>query len=158
VSSANRPKETRVPNAREDDVSTFIDALIFNWLIGGTDAHAKNYSLLIGGGGMVRLAPLYDLASILAYPDFDPQKAKLAMKIGDQYRLRDIGLSDWKKLAANVRVDSDMIVERILAMARALPDRLSDEVKHMRDRGLSHEIVSRLAKVLPDRAARVAGE
>ena len=80
--AANSPKFSF---AAEHDVSKFIDALIFNWLIGGTDAHAKNYSLLIGGGGMVRLAPLYDIASILAYPDIDPRKAKLAMKIGDRY-------------------------------------------------------------------------
>ena len=71
----------------DQDVATFLDALILNWLIGGTDAHAKNYSILIGAGGLVRLAPLYDIASILAYPDVDPRKAKLAMKIGDTYRL-----------------------------------------------------------------------
>jgi serine/threonine-protein kinase HipA len=148
----------KFPFAADDDVWTFIDALIFNWLIGGTDAHAKNYSLLIGGGGMVRLAPLYDIASILAYPDIDPHKAKLAMKIGDEYRLRDIRLSDWRKLAASVRVDGDMIVERVRAMARALPDRLSDEVKLMRASGLSHRIIDRLAGELPKRAAGVAGE
>jgi serine/threonine-protein kinase HipA len=50
---------------REEDVASFRDALVFNWLIAGTDAHAKNYSLLIGAGGRVRLAPLYDVASIL---------------------------------------------------------------------------------------------
>jgi serine/threonine-protein kinase HipA len=43
---------------READVNTFIDAIGFNWLIAGTDAHAKNYSLLLGGGPHVRLAPL----------------------------------------------------------------------------------------------------
>ena len=32
---------------REEDVATFIAALGFNWLIAGTDAHAKNYSLLL---------------------------------------------------------------------------------------------------------------
>ena len=31
----------------------------------GTDAHAKNYSLLISAGGEARLAPLYDLSSQL---------------------------------------------------------------------------------------------
>jgi len=51
----------------EEDVNRFVDALAFNWLIGGTDAHAKNYSILIGSGGVVRLAPLYDVASILPY-------------------------------------------------------------------------------------------
>jgi serine/threonine-protein kinase HipA len=74
----------------EEDVAAFVDALAFNWLIGGTDAHAKNYSLLHGGGGRVRLAPLYDLASVLPYPGMDPRRAAMAMRIGGKYRLHDI--------------------------------------------------------------------
>src|SRR5216683_2884559 len=42
----------------QEDVQRFVDALAFNWLIAGTDAHAKNYSLLIGAEGRARLAPL----------------------------------------------------------------------------------------------------
>jgi serine/threonine-protein kinase HipA len=66
----------------DEDVQSFLDAIAFNWLIAGTDAHAKNYSLLLGQNGVVRLAPLYDLASILPYPAVDMSKVKLAMKIG----------------------------------------------------------------------------
>lgn len=73
--------------AYDEDAATFLDAPSLNWLIGGTDAHAKNYSILIGGEGLVRLAPLCDLASIFAYANIDPDKAKLAMKIGGEYRL-----------------------------------------------------------------------
>ncbi|WP_225160046.1 HipA domain-containing protein [Bradyrhizobium sp. BRP56] len=58
---------------------------------GGTDAHAKNYSLLLANGPTVRLAPLYDIASILTYDDVDLQKMKLAMKIGGEYKLGQIG-------------------------------------------------------------------
>lgn len=54
-------------NPRED-VQTFVDAIALNWLIAGTDAHAKNYSLLLGAAGKNRLAPLYDLASLLTKP------------------------------------------------------------------------------------------
>ena len=68
---------------RESDVDTFVDALGFNWLIAGTDAHAKNYSLLLAEGPNVRLAPLYDIASMLPYKGIDVKKIKLAMKIGD---------------------------------------------------------------------------
>lgn len=140
----------------EDDVSAFLGALILNWLIGGTDAHAKNYSLIIGGGGLVRLAPLYDIASVFAYRDVDPRRAKLAMKIGDEYRLDSIGLPQWRKFAAMVRYDLDALVQRIRAMAAELPDRLSDEVNRMRRSGLSHDIIDRLATSLPDRARRAA--
>ena len=134
------------------DIATFLDALILNWLIGGTDAHGKNYSILIGAGGLVRLAPLYDIASILAYSDIDPQKAKLAMKIGDEYRLRDIGISEWRKLAADVRVDGDALVGRARAMAAQLPDCLADEVrKTARCRAFARRDRT-LADVLPSRA------
>ncbi len=142
--------------AYDEDVSTFLDALILNWLIGGTDAHAKNYSILIGGGELVRLAPFYDIASILAYPAIDPQQVKLAMKIGDQYRLRDIGISQWRKLAADVRTDADALVDRARAMATELPDRLADEIRKLRETGLSHRVIDTLAEVLTNRAARIA--
>ncbi len=45
------------------DVDRFLRANIFNWLIGGTDGHAKNYSLLIGPGDEIRLAPLHSPCS-----------------------------------------------------------------------------------------------
>ncbi|MEQ1932042.1 MAG: HipA domain-containing protein, partial [Parvularculaceae bacterium] len=139
------------------DMNTFLGALIFNWLIGGTDAHAKNYSLLIGAGGSVRLAPLYDLASILAYPQIDPRKAKLAMKVGDEYRLSNIGAAEWRKLAAEVRTDGDALVLRARAMASELPDRLNDEAGKLRKAGLKHRIVGNLTSTLTERARRLAG-
>ncbi|HVB79013.1 MAG TPA: type II toxin-antitoxin system HipA family toxin [Candidatus Binataceae bacterium] len=156
ASGAQRPKGRSTPTAHDEDASTFLDALILNWLIGGTDAHAKNYSILIGGGGLVRLAPLYDIASIYGYPDIDPQKVKLAMRVGDQYRIRDIGLSQWRKLAADVRVDEDALIGRVHAMAAELPDRLADEVRNLRDAGLSHAVIATLANILPKRATRIA--
>jgi serine/threonine-protein kinase HipA len=39
-------------------VRRFAHALIWNWLIAGTDAHAKNYSLNEGGPGVERIAAL----------------------------------------------------------------------------------------------------
>lgn len=156
VASGRPSKDARGLSAGDEDISTFLDALIFNWLIGGTDAHAKNYSILIGGGRLVRLAPLYDPASILAYADVDPEKAKLAMKIGDEYRLNRVGAREWRKLAAATRVDAEALVERARAMARELPDLLADEVKAVSKTGLSHRIIDRLAKIIPARAAKLA--
>jgi serine/threonine-protein kinase HipA len=156
ASGARRSKSRGAAMAYDEDVSTFLDALILNWLIGGTDAHAKNYSILIGGGGLVRLAPLYDIASIFGYPDVDPEGANLAMKIGDRYRVRDIGFSQWRKLAADVRVDADALIGRVHSMATELPDRLADEVSELRDAGISHAVIGRLANALSKRALRVA--
>ena len=140
--------------ASAEDVQTFLDALALNWLIGGTDAHAKNYSILIGAAGRIRLAPLYDVASILPYGDFDPMRVKLAMKIGGKYRLRDISPRNWEKVADELGLDQRAISERIRAMADALPAAADGVQRDMRDAGMAHEIVDRLADMLKDRAAK----
>lgn len=45
----------------------FTQILFFNAIIGAPDAHAKNYSLLLGNDGAAMMARMYDVASGLAY-------------------------------------------------------------------------------------------
>lgn len=142
-------------DAIREDTQTFVGALVYNWLIGGTDAHAKNYSVLIGGNGLVRLAPLYDVASIFAYPQIDPLKAKLAMKIGKTYRLRDVTRDDWRAFAARTGFAVDAVVHRARTMAADLPDALSSEIATARTDGLDHPVLDRLSAALTDRARRL---
>ena len=135
-----------------DDVWTFIRALALNWLIGGTDAHAKNYSVLIGAGGRARLAPLYDIASTLPY-DFDFRKLRLTMKIGGKYLLDDISLRDWNKLASSVRLDEEQIRTTCLDLAERLPDALAEIIKTAQADGLDNAVLQRLSGALAARAA-----
>ena len=144
------------PEDSARDVLRLVDAQIFNWLIGGTDAHGKNYSILIGAGGRIRLAPLYDIASILAYAEHDPRKVNLAMKIGDEYRLSRITGSEWLKFAAANKLEQDLILERIRSLGKALPDTLSDAIRNMRLKKLDHPILEVLEKVLPERSKAVS--
>jgi serine/threonine-protein kinase HipA len=139
-------------SAREEDVNSFVGAVGFNWLIAGTDAHAKNYSVLIADGSRVRLAPLYDVASILPYDEIDLRKAKLAMKIGDEYLLTYIGLREWQKLARQTRVNADELIIRLREMASQLPDEINSVRKQAHTDGLARAIVDRLAARLVDRA------
>ena len=138
---------------REEDVSTFVDALIFNWLVAGTDAHAKNYSLLIGARGRVRLAPLYDLASALPYEYMDFQKLRLAMKIGRSYRLRDVGGRAWRRFAGDVRLDPDGLLHRIASLADRLPDDVTAVREEIASQGLKHRVIERLCDRVTERAA-----
>ena len=137
---------------RAADVDTFIDALGFNWLIAGTDAHAKNYSLLLAGGPLVRLAPLYDIASILPYDDVDIQKIKLAMKIGGEYKLSLISLRDWHKFARETRLDPDKVIAGLNSMAEQLPDIVTAVRAQAQKDGLDNAIIGRLAQHLIARA------
>ena len=137
---------------RVTDADTFVDALGFNWLVAGTDAHAKNYSLLLAEGPNVRLAPLYDVASILPYQEVDLQKIKLAMKIGDEYKLSQIGLRQWQKFARATRLDADKMRAGLTQMAEQLPDFVTEVQAHAQKDGLDNAIIGRLATQLIARA------
>jgi serine/threonine-protein kinase HipA len=138
-------------SARDEDVRTFVHAVGFNWLVAGTDAHAKNYSLLISGEPRVRLAPLYDVASILPYEEFDIQKIRAAMKVGGEYRLRDIGLRQWQKLAREIHFDEDELIAALRIMAKQLPDQVSTTSARAHEEGLDKPIIDRLAAALTER-------
>jgi serine/threonine-protein kinase HipA len=139
-------------SAGDEDVQTFLDAIAFNWLIAGTDGHAKNYALLLGGEGAVRLAPFYDVASVLPYRNVNLAKAKLAMKLGGEYRLRNIGLREWRRLAEDVRTDAGALIARVQAMAAELPDLIATVQKEIAAAGLNHPILRKLAQRLTTRA------
>jgi HipA-like protein len=59
-------------------------------LIGVPDAHAKNYSLHLSPNDMVELAPMYDVASALAYDGME-RTGRLAMAIGGENRFGRVG-------------------------------------------------------------------
>lgn len=140
-----------VSTDREVDVQIFVAAMGFNWLIAGADAHAKNYSLLLAAG-RVRLAPLYDVASILPYDQFDIRKVKLAMKVGGEYKLSQIGLQDWRKFARGLRIDADALIASMATMAEQIPDEVRAARDKAREEGLKEAVLDRLAKTLTERA------
>jgi serine/threonine-protein kinase HipA len=123
------------------DVGTFLDALALNWAISGTDAHAKNFSVLIGPGE-VRLAPLYDIVSALPYPKWiHPRKAKLAMRVGREYQIAKISRLHWEDFAQRADLDAGPVVERVSALISAIPDAAARAVARVRAEGIEHTIV-----------------
>jgi len=136
----------RVGSDPDTDVYRFIDANAFNWLIGGTDAHAKNYSLLIGAGDEIRLSPLYDLSSQLPYPELIDQR--VAMKIGDTYDIPLIGFGEWQALASACAVELELLMNRLRQLADALPDAVSAARNQALADGLNHEVITTLADLL----------
>jgi len=75
-------------NERMSTARAFYRAVVFNVVAGCTDAHAKNYSLLLRGNS-VALAPLYDLVSYAAYWD-GASPVYVSMSIDDEYSLQRI--------------------------------------------------------------------
>lgn len=107
------------------DITALLDGLAANWVLGATDAHAKNFSVLLSGRE-ARLAPLYDLASALPYEDMYLPKLKMAMKIGGEYRLAYIRGRHWRRLAEAVGLDSNETIRRIERLCDEIPAHLAD--------------------------------
>ena len=77
--------------------------LLFNHLIGNSDAHAKNLSFLVDAQGM-RIAPLYDLVcgSVYGYND-------MAQSVGGETNFAVIEQSDWTQLATDCGITSNLV-------------------------------------------------
>lgn len=131
------------PTVAGREVSRFVDALIFNWIIGGTDAHAKNYGLL-HSGAQTRLAPLYDVSSFLPYDDSKGHKIKLAMKIGGEYKLKRIGRTQWGRLAQDLQLEEQYVLDRCEELATAAPDAFSRAAAEYGDKGRSSSMPDQL--------------
>lgn len=83
-----------VSSAPGPDVLALFDAVVFNFLIGNSDAHGKNFSLLRSESGQICLAPLYDLVCTQVYPGLS---SELAMKIGKERKPPRIKTRDWQR-------------------------------------------------------------
>jgi serine/threonine-protein kinase HipA len=114
---------------QENSISPAADRLnllrwiIFNFLIGNADAHAKNLAIIFTSHGP-RLAPFYDLICTQVYPDLTQ---RLAMKIGGENRPTWIQQKHWEKLADSIGVKSSLVLNtsntmqsEILPAAKAL--------------------------------------
>jgi len=139
--------------AADQAVRSFADALIWNWLIGGTDAHAKNYSLLLSGNE-VRLAPLYDISSALPYGDHE-KKLRMAMKIGGDYQLNP-HRNRWPDAARDLGLPAAELVARARELAAAVADAFADAAKAPDVLAQQSELPVRLAGLVAERSSRCA--
>lgn len=146
-------RRTMAPRSADEDTRRFIDALAFNWFIAGTDAHAKNYSLLLGSGD-VRLAPLYDVASALPYGQRRHEgRLKMAMKLGGSYEVHP-RRSPWRRVARDLGVDGDELLDHVREMGAQLPDAFADAATSEDVRSLDRELPARLLDVVAERTRR----
>lgn len=140
------------PRGSSDSVSAFFDALVFNWLIAGTDAHAKNYSVLLSGR-QVRLAPLYDVASALPYETIDLRDEKMAMSVDGEYRFDWIAVRHWARLAQKLRLPADAALARMADLARRVPDCFAQAAADDAVAALESPLPALLTAAVADRAS-----
>lgn len=131
----------------------FLDAVIFNVLICNTDAHAKNYSILIGQGGTAKLAPLYDLMCASVYPNVDQS---LAQSIAGKTNASQLHGADWKKLASSVNLSPAKTIRRVQSLAESVienADIVAKEISESPTGG--HDLLNRVSFEVKKRSQRI---
>lgn len=88
---------------------------VFNYLVGNSDAHAKNVAFLVSPDGF-DLAPFYDLLSVKPYGD-----DSLAMSIGGEDRYGIVTAASWDGLAEDAGVRPAIVRKIRRELARDLP-------------------------------------
>lgn len=124
-----------------ENVYRFVLYLFFNYLIGATDAHAKNHSIVYWSKDDIRLAPLYDIASIAPYQSIRPRQRKplrAALSIGGENRFGMVGEAQVEKMVASCKMDdlglsAELLCDRFRTMASLLPDSVDVVVSRARD-------------------------
>jgi len=91
--------------------------IIFNWVIGNADAHAKNISLLYRDR-QIRLAPFYDLLSTAVYPSL---ASRMAMTIGGENRPEWVKARHWERLAQEIQIKASLVAEEYRRLSDAIP-------------------------------------
>ena len=134
--------------APEADLGSFIDAMALNWVIAGTDAHAKNYSVLISPR-TIRLAPLYDVISLLPYSErYPPRKSKLAMRVDREYSIWKIRRRHWEGLATRCGLDPGPVAQRVAELVGIVPAAAAASAEALRSEGIVHGMVDRLQEAI----------
>jgi serine/threonine-protein kinase HipA len=140
--------------AYPDDVDAFVRYVGFTWITATTDAHLRNFSVLITLGQNAGLAPLYDVASALGLPRGRGRRTplRLAMAIGGTTALDEIDRAAWER-----EIDRSRLAKSVLAELGALCERVAEEAEGVAERliaeqGLDAIYLRRLARDLAARA------
>jgi serine/threonine-protein kinase HipA len=133
------------------EIIRLLDLIVLNILCCNTDAHAKNYSIMIRGNG-ASLAPTYD---IMCGEVWGSVTKNLAQTIAGKSRGDDIKGRDWQRFARECGLNPRQVVDRVVALTKsaiAEAEGAAAEVAAMP--GGAHEILGPTRQAV-ERRARV---
>jgi serine/threonine-protein kinase HipA len=95
--------------AGETGIAEFLRRLVFNMLIGNSDMHLKNWSLIYPDGRQAALAPAYDFVSTIAYLPDD----RLALTFVDSKEYRSINRAQFERFAVKARLPTTLTLDTV---------------------------------------------
>lgn len=83
------------------DKVELLKRVLFNFIVGNADCHAKNFSLLHHEDGQIKLAPAYDVLCTAIYSKLTTHTA---MSIGGESELNSIRYRHWEKFCKQTNI------------------------------------------------------
>ena len=99
------------------DILNFFRLVIFNFLIGNCDAHAKNYAVLYNNG-VPSFAPAYDLLCTMVYENLS---RIFSMRIGGEQRMGALTLEHFLLMADDCEISKNLVLKELKLLASNLP-------------------------------------
>jgi len=127
------------PTLALDAKIRFAESLVFAWIVGHNDGHAKNYSLQLYPGRTL-LGPLYDLncnlvfyqASICRARDYSAfDSDELAFSVRRSFRLGDFGLASIRELERASGLPAGYLVEFARRIEAGITNAVRDAIDEL---------------------------
>jgi serine/threonine-protein kinase HipA len=138
------------------DALALLDQVIFNILVANTDAHAKNYSLILPVGAAPRLAPIYDVSTVLSWPHVVKTYAQFID--GKQRRPETVSGRHWEAIARDIGYRPTDVKNRVQQIVDAM---VANKVKVTAAvaelPGAAAGYVTQTAEAVENNALRIAG-
>ncbi len=136
------------------DALALHDQVIFNILVANTDAHAKNYSMLLGEHPS--MAPLYDVSSVLHWDHVNQYHAqKIA---GRRRKPADVAARHWDEVARSAGLNAPALRRRAGELIDAMvASRVAATERVSSLSGATPAIVEHVAALVEENALRIAG-
>jgi serine/threonine-protein kinase HipA len=113
------------------DRNQMMQMVVVNYLLGNTDAHSKNFSLLHRSAQNIHMAPVYDVLCTQVYPRMS---RKMAMKIGGKYEIGLVEARHWERLCLEVGFSYPALkkmlkeyAEKLIPIAQTVREELRDD-------------------------------
>lgn len=139
-------------NRKADALMNFLKTIVFNFIIGNSDAHGKNFSFL-HRGGKYELSPLYDLVSTQVYTVLSPN---LAMSVGGEYNPNLIHRSHFIAMAKDLEIKPTMVEKIIDEMSAKITAALPELDKQFAGNGIKTEIVAQIKALIENRIKQIS--
>ena len=114
------------------------DRVVFNYLIGNTDAHIKNFSLLYSPDmRSIRLAPAYDIVSTAVY---ESSTREMSMKIGQNINIDEVTEESFEQASSDIGLGRNLAMSRYDLMLDKFEISLREAANELNEEGFATAI------------------